>query len=63
MTVSQDVVGHCMELFKDNQARISAIEAHLMQYGYKPQPGHTAVHDPMQLLEASGVMCLAVKIF
>lgn len=51
-----------MELFKENQARISAIEAHLMQYGYKPQPGHTAVHDPMQLLEASGVMCLAVKV-
>lgn len=58
---TQDLLGHCLELFQENQARINALEAHLIQYGYKPQPGFTAVLDPLQLVDAVGKLTKRMK--
>ena len=33
----QELLGHCLQLFQENQVRISQLESYLEQYGYQPQ--------------------------
>lgn len=56
---TQELVGHCLQLFQENQERISHLEDYLQQYGYQPQPKSNMPINPLELLEAAGNWDLA----
>lgn len=55
MMLLQELVGHCMQLFQENQARICSLENYLQQYGYRPQHGLSIPANPLELSPLSGV--------
>ncbi len=44
----QELLGHCLALYKSNGAMLTELQSHLSQYGYKPQ-GLSAPADPLSL--------------
>ena len=51
----QEVCGHCLQLFQENQARISHLESYLQQYGYQPQAGFSIPLNPLELVKTAGI--------
>ena len=51
----QEVCGHCLQLFQENQARISHLESYLQQYGYQPQAGFSIPLNPLELVKSAGI--------
>ena len=54
MASLQEICGHCLQLFQENQARISHLESYLEQYGYHAQAGSSMPLDPLELTETAG---------
>ena len=54
----QELVGHCLQLFQENQARIQSLEEYLQQYGYK-SPHHLSTSvNPLELVQSHGKLVL-----
>ena len=45
----QELVGHCLQLFQDNQTRIQNLENYLQQYGYRAQEGQVTAESLLEL--------------
>ena len=56
MPFLQEICGHCLQLFQENQARISHLESYLQQYGYQPQAGFSIPLNPFEPVKSAG-MC------
>ena len=55
MPFLQEICGHCLQLFQENQARISHLESYLQQYGYQPQAGVSIPSNPLEAVISAGM--------
>jgi len=52
--LTQELVGHCLQLLQENHTRISSLEEYLQQYGYKPPDNLRESVNPLKLVMPSG---------
>ena len=52
--LTQELVGHCLQLLQENHTRISSLEEYLQQYGYKPPDNLSVPVNPLELVLPSG---------